>query len=112
LDSEVDFALLDPAGKDPTPVRIRATPGDENKLLFTADLDLETPGTRTLDVSVRSANRNATVSMPLEVVAATETGFVFRWSYVVMLTVAAVLGVTYLWRHRTRGSPGVTAPVG
>jgi hypothetical protein len=109
LDSEVDFVLHETTDKAPTPVR--ASPGDENKLLFTSDLDLDTPGSRTLDVTVRNANRNAIVSMPLEVVAATETGFVFRWSYVVILAVAAALSLTYFWRHRTSNSAGLTAPI-
>ena len=111
LDSVVNFVLSDANGKGVTAEPIGASAGDENKLLFTADIDLDTPGARTLDVSVRNANRNAIVLMPLEVVAATEAGFAFRWSYVVMLAVAAVLSLTYFWRHRTSNSAGLTAPV-
>ena len=112
LDSEVDFVLRDANRRDATAVTMPASPGYENKLLFTADLDLDAPGARTLDVTVRNANRNATVSMPLEVLATTETGFAFRWSYVVILAVAAALCLVYIWRHRTSNPARLAAPIG
>ncbi|HEX8799602.1 MAG TPA: cytochrome c oxidase assembly protein [Terriglobales bacterium] len=110
LDSEVHFILRDPAGKD-LPVTVPASRGDENKLLLAADLDLDTPGARIVDVTVQNANRNAIVSMPLEVVTATESGFQLRWSYVVMVTVSVLLCSVYFWRHRTTKPAGLPAPV-
>jgi hypothetical protein len=109
LDSEVHFILRDTAGKD-LPMTISASPGDENKLLFAANLDLDTPGARIVDVTVHNANGNAIVSVPLEVVAATERGFPLRWSYVLMVAVSGLLCSAYFWRHRTSKPAGLTAP--
>jgi hypothetical protein len=111
LDSEVDLGLRDTNGKEPTAAIVRASPGDENKLLFTADLPLDIPGTQILDVTVRRANNSASVSTPLEIVATSETGFTFRWSYIVTVAVGAVLCLVYFWRHRTSKSARLTAPV-
>ena len=111
LDSEVQFVLRDDGAKDSDIPAVRASREDENKLLFTADVDLDTPGARTVDVTVQNANRNATVSMPLEVVAATESGFAFRWSYLVIFAVAAVLCLAYFWRHRPSNSARLAAPI-
>ena len=110
LDSEVHFLLRDNGGKDES-ATIPASLGDENKLLFVADLDLDTSGAHTLEVSVRNANRNATIAMPLEVVARTEAGFAFRWSYAVVFAIAAVLGLAYFLRRRTSNSAGLAAPI-
>jgi len=109
-DSEVHCILRDTAGKD-LPVTVAAPPGDENKLLFAADLDLDTPGARIVDITVQNANRNVIVSMPLEVVAATESGFALRWSYVVIVALAVLLCSAYFWRHRTSKPAGLPAPV-
>ena len=110
LDSEVRFILRDTAGKD-LPMTIAASPGDENKLLFAANLDLDTPGPWRLDITVQNANRNGIVSMPLEVVTATESGFRLRWSYVVIGAVSVLLCSAYFWRHRTSKPAGLVAPV-
>ena len=111
LDSEVDLFLRDTTGSNPTTATVRALAGEENKLLFTADLDLDAPRTWILGVTVQNANRNATVSMPFEVVATTVDAFTFPWSYVVIVVVAATLYLVYLWRHRTSNSAGLTAPI-
>jgi cytochrome c oxidase assembly factor CtaG len=111
LNSEVDLTVRDTSGKEQKAPPVHASPDEENKLLFTADVDLDTRGDRTLDVSVRNANRSATASMPLEIVSPTETGFAFRWPYVVTIAIAAGLGLTYFRRHRTSNSVGLTAPI-
>jgi hypothetical protein len=109
LDSEVHFILRDSAGKD-LPVTVSASPGDENKLLFAVNPDLDTPGPWIVDITVQNANRHAIVSLPLEVVAATESGFALRWSYVLTVAVCGLLGSAYFWRHRTSKPAGLTAP--
>jgi putative membrane protein len=111
LDCEVDLILRDANGKEPTAATVRASPGDENKLLFAADLALDTPGARILDVTVRNAKNSASVSMPLEIVATSETGFPFRWSYIVTVAVGAVLCLVYFWRHRRSNAARLTAPI-
>jgi len=110
LDSEVHFILRDPAGKD-LPVTVPALPGDENKLLFTANPDLDTPGPWILDITVQNANRNVMVSMPLEVVPATDRGWAVRWPYVVIVAVSMLLCSAYFWRRRTSNSAGYAAPL-
>jgi cytochrome c oxidase assembly factor CtaG len=110
LDSEVHFILRDPAGKD-LPVTIAASPRDENRLLFAANPDLDTPGARIFDITVQNANRNVIVSMPLKIVAATESGFALHWSYVVIVAVSVLLCLAYFWRHRTSKPAGLAAPV-
>jgi len=111
LESDVDLLLRDPANENQPPAPVRASRGDENKLLFAAEVDLDAPGTRTLDITVRNANRNATLSMPLEVSTTAEPGFGFRWSYVVVLMIATALGLIYFSRHRTGNSASLTAPI-
>jgi len=110
LDSEVDVALNNRQAADAPVQRVRAIPGDENELLFSADVDFDNAGARVLVIEVRQSGRSGTLSVPMEVVKS-EPGTSLRWSYVVILALAGVLWGVYLWRHRTRISAELTVPV-
>jgi cytochrome c oxidase assembly factor CtaG len=109
LDSEVALVLRETAEKEPQSVR--ASREEQNKLLFIADLDLNTSSNAVLDVSVQNADRNATVSMPLEVAAPAEKEFPIRWTVVVIVAFAALLCLVYFWRHRMSNSARLAAPI-
>src|SRR5271169_948765 len=110
LDSEVDVALNNRQAADAPVQRVRAIPGDENELLFSADVDFDNAGARVLVIEVRQSGRSGTLSVPMEVVKS-EPGTSLRWSYVVILALAGVLWGVYLWRHRIRISAELTVPV-
>ncbi len=110
LDSQVDFALGNRPPVDDPIQQVRATRGAENKLLLSADLDLDTPGARWLAIQVRQAGRVAVLSLPVEV-ANLESGRPLVWSYIVILTCAAILCATYLWHHRQRRSDELGVPI-
>lgn len=110
LDSQVDFVGNDSVGEDAGVQRVRADRDGENKLLFSAELDFESAGARVLAIEVRQAGRSAAISLPIEVVKP-EPAPSLRWSYIVVLASACVLGAAYLWRHRTQRSAQLAAPV-
>jgi putative membrane protein len=109
LDSEVDFAVSAGKGEDAPVQRIRAIRGDENKLLFSGDVDFDGSGARVLEIEVRQAGRNATVSLPVEVVDPEPRAY-FRGSDIVILALASVLCAVYFWRHKARRSAELTLP--
>jgi hypothetical protein len=110
LDSDVELSLRIAHDDGATTRRVRALPGDDNKLLYSARLDLDSEGRWLIDVAIRHARGNAAVSIPIEVVKA-ETGSACPWSYIVTLAFAVVLRVVYVWRHAARNSSRLAAPI-
>jgi putative membrane protein len=110
LDSQVEFVLHNRTAADVAAQPVRATRDDENRLLFTADVDFESAGARLLEIEVRQAGRTAVLSVPVEAVNS-EPGMPPRWSYVVILVFSAVLCAAYLWRHRERRSEELAVPI-
>lgn len=110
LDSNVTMSLRNVNGVNAKPQQVRATPDDENKLLYSADVDLESAGAWTIEVAVQHGSDHTSISLPIEVTKP-EAGSAFPWSYIVVTTFAAILIVTYLWRHRRRASAAIAAPV-
>ena len=110
LDSSVELSLRTANGENATPQLVRALPGEENKLLFGADLNLDAAGAWVLDVTVRQAGRNASVSTPIEVVK-TESESAYPWFDIVILVLAITLSSVYVWRHRADRSARLVAPI-
>jgi len=110
LDSEVDLVLHKTNDAVASPQTVRASPGDENKLLFSADLDTDSEGAWNLEVHVRHASETASLSLPIEI-AKPETEFALPWSYSVVFAVVAVLGLVYGWRHMIRKPAPLAAPL-
>ena len=111
LDSDVEFTMRNANDKGSSPQRIHAVPGDENKVLLTADVDLDSEGPWMLDVAVRRATESATISLPLEV-AKPESGSAIPWSYIVTLVIVLVLCLAYVWRHAGCNSARLAAKLG
>jgi putative membrane protein len=109
LESDVSITARR-ADADATSQLAHALPGDENKLLLSAHLDVDGEGSRLLEVTVRNTSRSGVVSVPIEVVKPGRRR-AFPLSYIVVLSFTTILGVAYLRRHRSRSSPGLTAPV-
>ncbi len=110
LDSQVDFVLRNRTPADVPAQPVRATRDDENRLLFTADVDFESAGARLLEIEVRQGGRTAVLSVPVEAVNS-EPGMPPRWSYVVILAFAGILCAAYLWRHRGSKSAELAVPI-
>ena len=110
LDSEVDFAQSNPNTQDVFTRRVRASRENENKLLFTTDVDFDSSGSRVLAIEVRQAGRSGILSLPVEVLKS-DAGSSLRWSYIVILTFAGALCAVYLWRHRVARSGELTVPL-
>lgn len=110
LDSDVDVSLRKAHDEGAMTQQVRALPGVENKLLYSAELNLDSEGSWALDVAIRHARRSAGVSIPFDVVKA-DTGFSYVWSDIVILAFAVVLCVVYLWRHAARNAPRLAAPI-
>jgi cytochrome c oxidase assembly factor CtaG len=109
LDSEVDLAIRKANAANALPEQARAAAGDENRLLFSADVDLRSEGAWIIDVAIHNPSGSASVSLPIEVVKPV-AGFALPWSYIVVLAFAAVLWVTYVWRHSGRKVARLVAP--
>ncbi len=109
LDSDVDLTLRK-TNDTSVPQTVRASPGDENKLLFNADLDIDSEGAWNLDVQARHASATTSLSLPFEV-AKPETEFALPWSYSVVLAAIAILGVAYGRRHAIRKPARLAAPL-
>ena len=100
LNSEVRLSLRG-SGEAAAPAKSVAAPvGDENKLLFTADIDVEAVGRSTLAVAVNHDSGRATASFPIDTVKP-EAERSLPWPYIVMPVIAFVLAAAYLFRHRT-----------
>jgi putative membrane protein len=110
LDSDVDVSLRKAQEEDATRRPVRAVPGDENKLLYSAKLDFDSEGPWLVDVRIRHIRGNACISIPIEVVK-TDTGSAHPWSHIVILAFAVVLCAVYLWRHAARNAPRLAAPI-
>jgi hypothetical protein len=110
LDSQVGFALSSRMAGDATVQQVRSVRETENKLLFSADLDFDSPGAQVLAIQVRQAGRSGTLSLPIEVMKS-ESGTSLRWSYIVTLTLVSILCAVYLLRHKTPRSERLAAPV-
>ena len=110
LDSQVEFVLHNRTAADVSAQPVRATRDDENRLLFTADVDFGSAGARLLEIEVRQAGRTAVLSLPVEAVNS-EPGMPPRWSYVVILAFAGILCAAYLWRHRGSKSAELALPI-
>ena len=108
LDSTVNLSLGTASDADVERPTVRAVTGDENKLLFSADLDVNSPGTHVLLVEIRQANRAAALSLPIEVVNS-DPDASLPWPYIVVLAFAGLLTAVYLWRHRPHRSAELTA---
>jgi len=100
LDPTVDLTIHSAADSGGAPATARATPErSQNKLLQTAELNLLAEGEWTISIAVQRNSDHADFAFPLYVVKA-ETGVEFPWSYVVILSFAAILLVAYVRRHR------------
>jgi putative membrane protein len=108
LDSDVSLSLRKTNHDGAEPAKAQAARADENKLLFSADFDLDTAGPWVLDVAVRQASEETAISTPIDVLRP-EAGFSLPWSYVLVVLVSVLLGTTYLWRHRSRKPSGAVA---
>jgi len=101
LDAAVELSAHPAAGLQASSTIAQASYEDsENKLLQSAELNLSTAGDWTVDVIVRHNSRAVEFLMPLHAVKG-EVGIEFPWSYAVFFTLAAVLLLTYIRRHRT-----------
>ena len=110
LDTSVELSLrrVDSAQASTEPVQ--ATGDDENKLLFSAELEATSEGEWIVEARVTRTSVSSTVRVPIDV-GKPEAEVAIAWMDVVILAVAAVLGASYFWRHRARGSTGLAAPV-
>lgn len=78
---------------------VRAVTDAENKLLQSADVELPSEGEWSVVIRVRSGSDAAEVSVPVQIVRA-EAGFSLPWTYILLLAFAAILLISYVWRHR------------
>ena len=110
LDGETDFDLQK-TGSDAIPVRVRANTEDsENKLLQSAEVELPSAGDWSLNILVQHDMRQSAFPLPLHVVDSRAADSV-RWPYLLLAGVAAILALTYLWRHRTAALRQLAQPV-
>jgi hypothetical protein len=110
LDSDVEFSLKKTNDTNSSSPSVRALPGDENQLLFRAELDVEAEGPWLVEVAAHRGTASASVTLPIEAVKP-DAGIVIPWSAVVMLAFAALLCGVYLWRHRASSPTSVVAPI-
>ena len=110
LDSDVQLFLRNANGTDGASGPVHALRDDENKLLATADLDIDVPGSRVVEINVHRGSESAVLKMPVEVVKA-DSAVTLPWSDIVILAFAGLLCVTYFWRHRSRASARLVAPM-
>ena len=108
LDSEVSLRLLKADGSQAEQHPQPARRDGENRLLFSAEVDLPAPGAWMLQVEVRGSSQSASVSLPVEVVKP-EGGSAVPWSSIVIVAVATLLGAMYFYRNRQRPSARVGA---
>jgi len=108
-DSQTDDALPDAtvdlrAQSKPSSASksVRAGTDSENKLLQSADVELPDAGKWTLEVTAHHGADAAAITLPVDVTGP-ENGFALPWSYVVLITFAALLLFAYWWRHRPGG---------
>ena len=110
LDSDFDFTIRKANDESAPPQHLNPTPGNENKLLFAADVALSSEGAWIVDVTVRHAYRTGAVSLPVDVVKP-DTELKYPRPYIAVLVFAVVLWLTYVWRHSPRNSARLAAPV-
>jgi hypothetical protein len=108
LDSEVNVAVQTSKDEPPSAKQTRVSLGRENKLLFAADVDLDSEGGHLLDVTVQRGADRAVTTFPLDVVKPEESRL--PWSYALTFAIAALLGTVYFFRHRQgkSASPAVS----
>ena len=79
---------------------VRASSEDsENKLLQSAAMNIPAEGDWTVHLAVRKGGSQAGLSLPLRVITP-EGGFSLPWPYLVLITLAAVLGFAFASRQR------------
>lgn len=110
LDSDVDLTVRKANDMTALPQPVRASANDENKLLFTGEVDIGSEGPWVLDATIRHASASGAVSLPIEAVRP-ETGFDYAWSYIAITAFAAVLCAVYVWRHTIRKAARLAAPL-
>jgi hypothetical protein len=99
MDSKVSLALRKGSDDADQPKLVDSSVGDENKLLFDADVEIESAGAWNLGVTVRRDADSATVSFPVEA-KPSEVGRSLAWPFVVMPAIGLVLAGAYVFRHR------------
>jgi len=100
----VELRARQPNGGEQTmPIRASAEESD-NKLLRSAEVDFSGVGDWLLSVAVRRGSESAEFTLPLQV-APPEHGSAVPWSYVWLLTLAAILCFAYIRRHRQEPIP-------
>ena len=100
LDTAVGLSLRKNGSARADAKPVPAEVGDENRLLFSGEVDIETAGSWSLDVNVHRGSEEATASFPVEAVQP-EPELLPRWPYLVFPSLAVVMAITYLFRHRT-----------
>jgi cytochrome c oxidase assembly factor CtaG len=97
LDADVKVSVRN--GSDGSSEKSTASIDGENKLLYAADVDLQTEGARFLEVAVGHDADQAVTSFPVTV-GKPQALASFPWSFGLMATIMLLLGAVYLARHR------------
>lgn len=84
--------------------------GDENRLLFNGEVDLDSPGAWMLDIIVHHDSATATASFPMEAVIP-DTHLSLPWQSFVILALAILLALVYFRRHHQRRPVALAASV-
>ena len=111
LDADVEAAAQKKLDAGTTPQPVRALPGDENRLLYSASLDLASGGPWSVVVEIRHPSGSASLSVPIAVSKATPMPPAYPWTYIVILVLAVVLCAVFVVRHAAGNSPRLSAPV-
>jgi cytochrome c oxidase assembly factor CtaG len=110
LDGDVEVSVREIQDNGTTRRPVRALLGDENKLLYSAELDLDTEGPWLVNVEIRHPRGRAGLSIRVNVVK-NGTESTYPRTYIVILVFAVVLCAVFAYRDSARNSPGLGAPI-